>query len=124
MDVKEIKVTLYDTYCIAGWIPFKKGREESQIRGQPEDRMQQLTVKVMIGNGLNHALMLAWLAWICSEIPKGRYILNQIRAPDSIIKFFSLLPVCTGVAVKNDVEGIINFFSLITELEVHMKGFH
>ena len=48
--------------------------------------------------------------------------MNQISAPDSIIKFFSLLPVCTGVAVKHDVKGIINFYSLITNL-VHMKGF-
>ena len=32
-------------------------KEESQIKGQPEDRMQQLPVKVMIGNGLNHTLM-------------------------------------------------------------------
>ena len=81
----------------------------------PEDRMQQLPVKVMIGNGLNHALMVS--------LDLFRFILNQIRAPDSIIKFFSLLPVCTGVAVKHDVEGILNYYSLITDLEVHMKGF-
>jgi len=54
---------------------------------------------------------------------KGRYVLNQIRAPDSIIKFFSLLPICTGVAVKHDVEGVIKFYSLISDLEVTMKGF-
>ena len=125
MDVEEIKVTLYDTLRIAGRIPYKKGqlmsrREEKTIRGQPEDRMQQLPVKVMLGNGLNHALMVSLDLF---RDAKGRYILNQIRAPDSIIKFFSLLPVCTGVAVKHDVEGVIKFFSLITDLEVTMKGF-
>ena len=125
MDVEEIKVTLYDMYRIAGRILFKKGRlmsrkEESQIKGQSEDRMQQLPVKVMIGNGLNHALMVSLDLFRDS---KGCYILNQTRAPDSIIKFFSLLPMCTGVAVKHDVEGVINFCSIITNLEVHMKGF-
>ena len=125
MDVEEIKVTLYDTLRIAGRIPFKKGRlmsrrEESQIKGQPEDRMQQLPVKVMIGNGLNHALMVRLDLFRDS---KGRYVLNQIKAPDCIIKFFSLLPICTGLAVKHDVEGIIKFYSLITDLEVTMKGF-
>lgn len=64
MDVEEIKATLYDTYRIAGRIPFKKGRlmsrkEKPQIKGQPEDGMQQLPVKVMIGNGVNHALMVS-----------------------------------------------------------------
>ena len=118
MDVEEIKVTLYDMYRIAGRILFKKGRlmsrkEESQIK-------QQLPVKVMIGNGLNHALMVSLDLFRDS---KGCYILNQTRAPDSIIKFFSLLPMCTGVAVKHDVEGVINFCSIITNLEVHMKGF-
>ena len=125
MDVEEIKVTLYDTLRIAGRIPFKKGqlmsrREEKSIKGQPEDRMQQLPVKVMLGNGLNHALMVSLDLF---RDAKGRYVLNQVRAPDSIIKFFSLLPVCTGVAVKHDVEGVIKFYSLITNLEVTMKGF-
>ena len=125
MDVEEIKVTLYDTLRIAGWIPFKKGqlmsrKEEAQIQGQPEDRMQQLPVKVMIGNGLNHALMVSLDLFRDS---KGQYVLNQVRAPDSIIKFFSLLPVCTGVAVKHDVEGVIKFYSLISNLEFTMKGF-
>lgn len=32
---------------------------------------------------------------------------SQIKAPDYIIKFFSLLPICTGVAVNHDVEGVI-----------------
>ena len=125
MDVEEIKTTLYDTLRIAGRIPFKKGqimsrKEEKTIVGQPEDRMQQLPVKVMLGNGLNHALMVSLDLF---RDAKGRYILNQIRAPDSIIRFFSLLPICTGVAVKHDVEGLIKFYSLITDKEVSMKGF-
>ena len=125
MDVEEIKVTLYDTLRIAGRLPFKKGqvmsrKEEPQIHGQPEDRLQQLPVKVMIGNGLNHALMVSLDLFRDS---KGRYVLNKIRAPDSIIKFFSLLPICTGVAVKHDIEGVIKFYSLITDLDVTMKGF-
>ena len=125
MDVEEIKVTYYDTLRIAGRIPFKKGqlmsrKEETQIHGQLEDRMQQLPVKVMIGNGLNHALMVSLDLF---RDAKGRYILNQIKAPDSIIKFFSLLPICTGVAVKHDVEGLIKFYSLISNMEVTMKGF-
>ena len=125
MDVEEIKVTLYDTLRIAGRIPFKKGqlmsrKEEPQIHGQPEDRLQQLPVKVMIGNGLNHALMVSLDLFRDS---KGRYVLNKIKAPDSVIKFFSLLPICTGVAVKHDVEGVLKFYSLITDLDVTMKGF-
>ena len=125
MDVEEIKVTLYDTLRIAGKLPFKKGqlmsrKEEKTIKGQPEDRMQQLPVKIMLGNGLNHALMVSLDLF---RDAKGRYILNRIFAPDSIIKFFSLLPICTGVAVKHDVEGLIKFYSLITDQEVTMKGF-
>jgi len=50
-------------------------------------------------------------------------MLNQIKAQDSIIKFFSLLLICTGVAVKHDVEGAIKFYSLISNLDVTMKGF-
>ena len=125
MDVEEIKVTLYDTLRIAGKLPFKKGqpmsrKEEKTIKGQPEDRMQQLPVKIMLGNGLNHALMVSLDLF---RDAKGRYILNHICAPDSIIKFFSLLPICTGVAVKHDVEGLIKFYSLISDREVTMKGF-
>ena len=125
MDVEEIKVTLYDTLRIAGKLPFKKGqlmsrKEEKTIRGQPEDRMQQLPVNIMLGNGLNHALM---VSLDIVRDAKGRYLLNRICAPDSIIKFFSLLPICTGVAVKHDVEGLIKFYSLISDREVTMKGF-
>ena len=125
LDVEQIQATLYDVYRIAGRIPCS-GEErfamewEDQREFEPEDRWTQIPVKIMIGNGLNHALM---LSLDLNQDSKGYYLINRIKVQDSVIKFLTMLPVCTGVGIKHDVRDIEYFFSLVSGVDINMKGF-
>ena len=108
MDVEQHQSTLYETFRMAGRLKFKAGRLmscklEKTIDGEPEDRPQQIPVKIMIGNGIRYALMISLN--VRRDI-KGRFLVSKITVPDSVVDFISSVPVCTGVNVKHDIEDV------------------
>ena len=125
MDVEQLQTTLYDTYRMAGRLKFKPGRVittelERTIDEEPDDRPQQLPVKIMIGNGISYALM---ISLDINQNVKGQNLISRFNIPDTIVKFLAMLPVCTGVGVRHDVSSIEYFYSLFSNSELIMKGF-
>lgn len=125
MDVEQHQSTLYETYRLAGRLKFKPGslmttKLEETIEGEPDDRPQQIPVKLMLGNGITYALM---VSLDISQDAKGRYLVNRIIIPDSILNFITMIPVCTGVGIKHDVADIEYFYSLFSNEKIEMKGF-
>ena len=125
LDVEQIQATLYDVYRMAGRIPCEGDKRfamewEDQLEFEPEDRWSQIPVKIMIGNGLNHALM---LSLDLKQDSEGYYLVDRMKVQDSIVEFLTMLPVCTGVGIKHDIRDIEYFYSLISGTDINMKGF-
>ena len=125
LDVEQIQATLYDVYRMAGRILCEGDQRfsmewEDQLEFEPEDRWSQIPVKIMIGNGLNHALM---LSLDLKQDSKGYYLVDRMKVQNSIVEFLTMLPVCTGVGIKHDIRDIEYFYSLISGTDINMKGF-
>ena len=126
MDNEEIKISLMDIYYMAGKIETRFPRRiadylvEHDLVDVPEDRWMQLPVRIMLGNGISHALM---ITISLERDSRNEYILNRIHIQDEVIEFLESIPVCMGLGVRVDVADVEYFYSLFSGRTVNLKGF-
>ena len=126
MDNEEIKISLVDVYRMAGKIPTVFPRrisddlQDHNLETIPEDRWMQLPVRVMIGNGINYALM---ITIALEKDSRNEYLLNRITVQDEVISFIQSMPVCVGLGVRIDVADLEFYYSLFSGSDVICKGF-
>ena len=126
LDNKEIKITLYDIYRLAGVIKCKfpriasKTEESSQRPDLPEDRPCQLPTKIMFGNGLTYCVIISIKLERNSQ---GEYILNQLQVQDEVVKLLESLPVCTGLGIRGDVLDIEFYYTILSGHTVSLQGY-
>ena len=125
MDVEEIQCTLYDVYRMSGRMKFTSGRVLSTkpgpgVEDEVEDRPVNIPVKIMIGNGLDHALMISLGLDLNS---RNQYLVTRLNIQESLLDFLATLPLCTGMSVKHDIRDIEFYYSILSGKELIMKGF-
>ena len=122
LDVEDVKVTFYDTLRMAGKIQIPGGssvlrsRVESElIYGFPKDDWRQIPGKIMFGNGIS------WTCLISLNLEhddRYRYIVKKMEVQSEILDLIRDLPVAAGLAIRRDLQGVEEFYSLISGEEL------
>ena len=75
----------------------------------------------MFGNGIS------WTCLISLDLKmteKGEYLLEKMTVQEGILELLRDLPVSSGLAIRRDVGGVEEFYSLISGLELNLeRGF-
>ena len=128
LDVEDVKVTYYDTLRMAGKLNInpegavnRTNLEKETIHGQAKDIWKQVPWKIMFGNGIS------WTCLISLDLKmteKGEYLLEKMTVQEGILELLRDLPVSSGLAIRRDVGGVEEFYSLISGLELNLeRGF-
>ncbi len=82
---------------------------------------KQIPGKIMFGNGVS------WTCLISLDLRRNKkkeYILERMSVQPELIEFLRDLPVAAGLAVRRDVRGVEEFYSLISGEDVKLeRGF-
>ena len=128
LDVEDVKVTYYDTLRMAGKLSImpenpviRSHLDKEVIHGWPKDVWKQVPGKIMFGNGIT------WTCLISLDLrttEQGDYLLERMTVQEGILEILCELPVSTGLAIRRDVGGVEEFYSLISGTEVKLeRGF-
>jgi len=128
LDVEDVKTTYYDTLRMAGKLSIDPKRavlrtsvETDLAHGYSKDGWKQVPGKIMFGNGIT------WTCLISLDLEMnglGDYVLKQVTVQPGIVELLRDLPVSAGLAIRRDVRGIEEFYSLVTGMEVRLeRGF-
>ena len=128
LDVEDVKVTYYDTLRMAGKLSImpenpviRTHLDKEIIHGLSKDGWRQIPGKIMFGNGIT------WTCLISLDLKtteKGDWRLERMTVQDGILEILRELPVSSGLAIRRDVGGVEEFYSLISGTEVKLeRGF-
>ena len=125
LDVEDVKVTFYDNLRMAGKIqipggqaPLRTAVEKDMIYGYMKDTWKPIPGKIMFGNGIT------WTCLISLDLERDerfRYIVRRMKVQPEILDLLRDLPVAAGLAVRRDLQGIEEFYSLISGEEVSLE---
>ena len=116
MDVEDIHLPKSDLQEI---LNLENEGKIIQIKRNTNEKRASLPVKLMIGDGID------WLALITFPITRmnGVYSAKVVKVQPSIRRLIQNLPMVTGLGIKNDVTGIEETYSLISDEPVFFRGF-
>ena len=128
LDVEDVKATYYDTLKMAGLVSIKpddtvihRKCDPEILHGYSKDVFKQLPGKIMFGNGIS------WTCLISLNLKRdnrGNYALEKMTVQPEIIDLLRDLPVSAGLAIRRDIRGVEEFYSLISGEEVRIeRGF-
>ena len=128
LDVEDVKVTYYDTLRMAGKLSISPERpvirtylEKEVIHGLTKDIWKQVPGKIMFGNGIS------WTCLISLDLKmteQGDFMLEKMAVQTGILELLRDLPVSSGLAIRRDVGGVEEFYSLISGSELRLeRGF-
>ena len=128
MDVEDVKVRYYDTLRMAGKLEIKPEKavirthlEKDSVHGSTKDIWKQVPGKIMFGNGIS------WTCLISLDLKtneRDEYVLEKMEVQEGILELLRDLPVSSGLAIRRDVGGVEEFYSLISGTEVRLeRGF-
>ena len=128
LDVEDVKATFYDNLRMAGKIqipggqaPLRTAVEKDMIYGYMKDTWKPIPGKIMFGNGIT------WTCLISLDLERDerfRYIVRRMEVQPEILDLLRDLPVAAGLAVRRDLQGIEEFYSLISGEDVSLeRGF-
>ena len=128
LGVEDVKTTYYDTLRMAGRLSIDPGRavlrtnlEKEIIHGQLKDTWKQVPGKIMFGNGIS------WTCLISLDLKideRGDYLLEKMSIQNGILDLLRDLLVSAGLAIRRDVGGVEEFYSLISGTEMRLeRGF-
>ena len=128
LDVEDVKVTYYDTLRMAGKLSIIPERpvirtylEKEVIHGLTKDVWKQVPGKIMFGNGIS------WTCLISLDLKmteQGDFMLEKMAVQTGILELLRDLPVSSGLAIRRDVGGVEEFYSLISGSELRLeRGF-
>jgi len=124
-DVEDVKTTYYDTLRMAGKveIPGDQARlrtelERERIHGYGKDEWRQVPGKIMFGNGVT------WTCLISLDLEqdkRARYWFKKMEIQPEIVELLRDLPVVTGLAIRRDLMGVEEFYSLVSGTEFKLE---
>ena len=128
LDVEDVKVTYYDTLRMAGKLSImpenpviRSHLDKEVIHGWPKDGWKQVPGKIMFRNGIT------WTCLISLDLKtteQGDYLLERMTVQEGILEILRELPLSSGLAIRRDVGGVEEFYSLISRTEVKReRGF-
>ena len=128
LDMEDVKVTYYDTLRMARKLSImpenpviRSHLDKEIIHGWSKDGWRQIPGKIMFGNGIT------WTCLISLDLKtteKGDYLLEGMTVQERILEILRDLPVSSGLAIRRDVGGVEEFYSLISGTEVRLeRGF-
>ena len=128
LDVEDVKVTYYDTLRMAGKLSIIPERpvirtylDKEVIHGLTKDVWKQVPGKIMFGNGIS------WTCLISLDLKmteQADYVLEKMVVQKGILELLRDLPVSSGLAIRRDVGGVEEFYSLISGSELRLeRGF-
>ena len=128
LDVEDVKTTYYDTLRMAGKLSIdpsnailKHKCDPQVIHGFSKDVWKQVPGKIMFGNGVT------WTCLISLDLEfdeRKDYILKEMTVQAGIIELLRELPVSAGLAIRRDIRGVEEFYSLISGKEITLeRGF-
>ena len=128
LELEDNKVTYYDTLRMAGKLSImpenpviRSHLDKEIIHGWPKDGWRQVPGKIMFGNGITWTCLIS-LDLKLSE--KGDYLLERMTVQKGILELLRDLPVSSGLAIRRDVGGVEEFYSLISGTDVRLeRGF-
>ena len=128
LDVEDVKATFYDTLRMAGKIQIPGGRavlrkkvEDEIIYGYLKDDWRQIPAKIMFGNGITWTCLISLDFEVDEEY---QYIVKRMEIQPEILDLIRDLPVSAGLAIRRDLQGVEDFYSLISGEELIMeRGF-
>ena len=85
-----------------------------------KDDWRQVPAKIMFGNGVSWTCLIS-LGLEVDE--KYQYIVKEMVIQPEILDLIRDLPVVTGLAIRRDLQGVEDFYSLISDEEVIMAGY-
>ena len=125
LDVEDQQTLLYDVYRMSGKLEFTEKKKvlattlEKIIRpGLPKDKWRQVPAKIMFGNGCTWTVIISVDLGLSSSP-----WLTRSSVQDDLVDLLENIPVCVGLGIKADVLKIEEFFSLLANRPVKMKGF-
>ena len=128
LDVEDVKATFYDTLRMAGKIQISGGRiplrtqvEKDVVYGYLKDGWRQIPGKIMFGNGIT------WTCLVSLDLEqdeRSRYLVRRMEVQPEILSLLRDLPVSAGLAIRRDLQGVEEFYSLISGEDVKLeRGF-
>ena len=100
---------------------LKRRCDPELMTGYSKDVFKQLPGKIMFGNGIS------WTCLISLNLRrnvKKEYILERMQIQPEILELLRDLPVSVGLAIRRDIRGVEEFYSLVSGEEVRIeRGF-
>ena len=127
-DGEDVKATYYNTLSMLGLVSIKpedavihRKCDPEILYGYSKDGFKQIPGKIMFGNGVS------WTCLISLDLKRDRrknYILERMTVQPEIIELLRDLTVSAGVAIRRDIQGVEEFYSLISGEKVRVeRGF-
>ena len=128
LDMEDVKVTYYDTLRMAGKLNInpegaviRTSLEKETIHGLTKDIWKQVPGKIMFGNGISWTCLISLDLKMTEE---GNYVLEKMAVQNRILEVLRDLPMSAGLAIRRDLRGVEEFYSLISGSEVRLeRGF-
>ena len=128
LDVEDVKATFYDTLRMAGKIqipggqaPLRTAVEKDMIYGYMKDTWKPIPGKIMFGNSIT------WTCLISLDLERDerfRYIVRRMEIQPENLDLLCDLPLAAGLAVRRDLQGREEFYSLVSGEDVSLeRGF-
>ena len=125
LDVEDQQMSLYDVYRMCGKIPLveRKRLLARKLEDTPrhlllKDKWRQVPAKIMFGDGRTWMVVISLdLGW------SGTPWLSRQSVQKELVDFIEGLPICVGLGIKADFIKIEEFYSLLADRPVKMRGF-
>ena len=100
--------------------PFQQSLDNRLVTSINEDGWKQTPGKITFGNRLS------WRTIILLPYRRNRnrdYFVERIIPQPGLLEVLRDQPICTGVGVRTDIVGIVEFYSTISGETVELNGF-
>ena len=127
-DVEDVKATYFDTLRMAGKAVIdpknavlKRKCDPEMMTDASKDKFKQIPGKIMFGNGIS------WTCLISLDLRRNKrkeYVLERMTVQPELLGLLRDLPVSAGLAIRRDIRGVEEFYTLISGEEVRLeRGF-
>ena len=127
-DVEDVKATYFDTLRMAGKATIdpknailKRKCDPEMMPNASKDTFKQIPGKIIFGNGVS------WTCLISLDLRRNKrkeYILERMTVQPELLDLLCDLPVSAGLAIRRDIRGVEEFYTLISGEEVRIeRGF-
>ena len=101
------------------------GSPGKEYFGAHKDRYVQLSIHVMIGNGVTWSLMITILTNLKQDghSRRRRHTVKKFKVPEYVTELLESMPFVIGFGIRGDVLLIEDTFSLMVGRDLKLSGF-